>query len=358
MRSDLPRFVGWLERGALALGVLQFPFVISQFLFSSRLSGRFNADAIVGTFGGDPYGSGQNPTLLLFSIVAILVAIEMRQTARLGRIAFGAICTVCAANIMLGEVKAAFVLLPLGLVIQQRLGVRINWFKAGAGLIFVAVFLVLLGQAYEALFWSEASSGNSAFLDKVQESIGYFFDPNSLNFVTGEVSRGASLVVWWNHDIDVVHRLFGYGMGSTRLDSAVANGVIGLLFAPLDVASTALSQLLWDGGVVGTFFYIATMIAAYLQAAKLARRATTEVGALQMRTVTAIIALFFPFLIYNRDMLVSPAEQLLIVTLFALVWARSGQALAVGRPNGHAVTRWHPQHSVNRPLVRAGYMER
>ena len=327
--------------------------MISQFLYSSRLSGRFNADAIVGTFGGDPYGSGENPTLLLFSIIAILVALEMRQTARLSRTAFAVICAICAANIMLGEVKAAFVLLPLGLVVQQRLGVRVNWLKAAAGLAFLAVFLVLLGQAYEALFWSDATSGNLAFLEKVQESIGYFFDPNSLNFETGEVSRGASLVVWWNHDVDVVHRLFGYGIGSTRLDSAVANGVIGLLFAPLDVASTALSQLLWDGGVVGTLFYIAAMIALYVRVAKLARRATTEVGALQMRTVAAIIALFFPFLIYNRDMLVSPAEQLLIVTLFALVWARSGQMLATGRLGGYAVARWHPQHSTGGPLSRA-----
>jgi hypothetical protein len=231
------------------------------------------------------------------------------------------------------------VLLPLALLAQQGWsGIRKNFAKVSLGLGLATLFLFGVGKLYEAFFW--ASDGRTEPLSyRIQRSFAYFFDPAGIDFQTGEVSRGASLMLWWQRDTDVIHRWLGYGIGSIRGDSTVANGIIGREFAPLDIASTTLAQLLWDGGIVAAAAFILALLMLYRQAARLATSAADRVEALRLRTAAAVAALALPFLVYNRYMVDAPAEQLLLVALFAIVWQRyqaSGDAAS-------AVSR-HPLH--------------
>lgn len=311
-----------LEKGAVALSLLQFPFVVQQHFFPSGSVARsfLNWDAVVGTFGGDPDGSGASSVLMLYVIVGILVTIEMYQSGRL-RFPFAAgILVVNVATLGLGEVKAVFILLPLAIVVQQWAVMRRRPMQFIFGLCLMVGVVYGLFQVYESLYWSQSSGRVVAAGERISRSFSYFFDLTGVNFLTGEVSRGASLALWWNdYQSDFVERLLGYGAGASRSQSTVAIGAVGARYTPLDIAATALAQLLWEVGLIGTTLFVSALFSSIHHAAVSARNATDFVERGRLQTVAAILSVLTAFLIYNRTVVDVAAVQILLATLFGVL---------------------------------------
>jgi len=329
--ASLPNVVNTIssfEKGAVALSLLQLPFVLQQ-AFSTR-----NWDAAVGTFGGDPNGGGATGILMVFSIVGILSSISLWQSGRIGLLANAVVISVNVVVVALAEVKGFFLLFPLALLIQQWPTVRrrpIQFIGLMSGAVLIVYFLV---GAYEQLYiarspgWRQLSATAS-----IQRSFGYFFDGTSLNFVTGEVSRGASIMLWLNDvQTDLLRRLVGYGAGASRPKSTVAIGEIAMRFAPLNISATSIAQLLWDTGIVGATMFALALLTAFQLAVRMAKRATDILVKSQLKTMSAVFGLLIPFLIYDRSLVDQPAMQLLAALLFGWLVALRRQEAAISSP--------------------------
>lgn len=321
---DSDNFITGLEKGALALILIQLPFVLHQHFILISKTGSW--DVVGGTFGENASG-----TLLFVLIISILVTLEMYQTKRLSALMAGLFIALSLLILALGEVKAVFIFLPFAIFIQQFTLLRAHPIKFIFLMILVGAVVYFLFQMYEALYWSHGGETLSAE-NRIDSFLGYFFDPNGYNLITGEVSRGASIALWWNdNQTDLLHRLIGYGAGSSRAVSTIALGEIGLRFFPLMIASTAIAQLLWDVGVIGLLLFALSMVAASFQALRLALRSRNEVERMRMMTILAILAVMLPLLMYNRNLVDNPVEQLTLVLLLGILWRGNSRSRNIYR---------------------------
>lgn len=304
-----------LEKGAIALSLMQVPFVVQQ-----AYTYRF-WDAVVGTYGGNPEGGGASGLLMLFSIVGILATIHMWQTRRL-RTGFAAI--ILGLNVVvigLAEVKAFFILFPLALLVQQWRNVRKRPLQV-LGLMGGALLTIyMLINVYEQLYSSQwTSRAERSAAESLTEEFALFFDPAGVDILTGEVSRGASLAIWWNDaQTSALERVIGYGAGASRAVSTVSIGAAALRHAPLQINSTALAQLLWDAGVVGAILFAGAFVGAIRRALQLARAAGGLIMKSRLQTIAAILSLSVPLLIYDRAIVDMAAAQLLFAVILGLL---------------------------------------
>jgi hypothetical protein len=293
------------------------PFVLQQ-AYSTT-----NWDAVVGTFGGDPDGSGASGILMVFAIIGILAAINLWQTRRLGLLWVTVVIGLNIVVVGLAEVKAFFVLFPLALLVQQWRNVRrrpLLFVTLMSGAMLIVYFLI---GFYEQLYLARSPGRiQLSAIDSVERSIAYFFDVNGVNFVTGEVSRGASINLWLNDsETGLIQRLVGYGAGSSRPRSTIAIGEVAMRFAPLNIAATSLSQLLWDTGIIGAGLFTLALLSAIRLAGRLARQTSNEVLRSQLQTVMALLTVLVPFLIYDRSLVDQPTMQLLLATVVGVLIA-------------------------------------
>ncbi|MGZ3180899.1 MAG: hypothetical protein ACXU8N_00540 [Telluria sp.] len=294
--------------------VLNLPVVVYQHFFVATK--RHNGfDSVVGTFGGTPLAGGLSSMLVLFTIAMMCYALARWNRGLLSTRNMLALCVVGMAIIVLGEVKAAFFWLPLSMFIVLRQRILRNLFTAIA---YGSLALVLVGgiyYSYKVLYWD--GSVDHVRTRAEQERVdNYFFDPNNVDYTTGEVSRGASLAFWWNDRLSPIpQRLVGYGPGAVKSAGPLGGGgVIAKRYAPLAVDATALAMLLWDEGVIGALCYTSILLTALWTGWKWLRRGVGSARQMAMvETSVGTLAVFVTMLIYNRTQLDEPVVQLMLM---------------------------------------------
>ena len=303
------------------VAMVQLPVTIYQHFFIS--SGRTAAahDAVVGTFGGNPLGGGNSALLVLFVITVMSYSMALWNRGLMAGLRAGLICAVCVAVILLGEVKAAFVWLPIALFFVLRKRIMKNILS----LVWYGLLAILLGGAiymtYNALYWGNQINRQHSIGDKLKAGGGYFFDPTSVSYETGEVGRGASMAIWaQDHLATTPTRLIGYGPGAVKSGPGLGTGPLYQRFAPLHVDSTSISVLLWDLGLVGCIAYISMILLAIRAGWRYMKAARGSPG--QMAIVeasTGVLVLFASLLIYNRTLMDDAGSQLLFVFCMSCV---------------------------------------
>lgn len=308
----------FLRKAFLALPQIQLPFVLYQHFVIAPARRTVKWDAVAGSFGGDSQAGGASAVLMVFVIISIMFAVADLMSRHRSKTYPIVVILTSLIIIALGEMKAALVFLPAALLVQN-LPYMIR--RPHALLLFVglaALFTWGYLQIYEDLYWSAGMQRVASMQDRINQMTSYFFDPNFIAR-SGEVSRGASLQIWLRDpDTDIVNRLFGYGAAASRALSTVAVGQIGLRYGGLDVGATALTQLLWDCGVVGlTMFLVLSFLAIFRAgAAELAEaRKASDYPAL---TYAATIFLFISTIFYNRWIVDQAAEQMILATFLGL----------------------------------------
>ena len=298
--------------------LLQLPVVAYQHFVVARAT---TFDAIVGTFGGTPGFGGNSAILVFFTVVAMGYAAARWQAGLLSRRAMLWLMAVGLAIIMLGEVKAAFIWLPLmlGWVLRKRILKSLTAF-IGFGLL-VAVFLGSTWYVYDTLYWGKRIEAKHSAADQLSESGGYFFDTNNVNYRTGEISRGASLALWWRDpQATVPRRLVGYGPGAVKPAGLLGPGEVALRYMPLHLDATAGAILLWDLGILGAAAYGSMLLLALLAAWRYVRegRGTAAQRAIA-DTCVIVMLLFLMMLVYNRAVMDEPTAQLLLMLCLGTV---------------------------------------
>ena len=291
----------------LAIMVLQLPLVAYQHFFGM---GGIGWDAVVGTFG-----PGMSAVMVMFCIAAVLYAVALWSRRLMGPWLLALLLLVALGNMLLGEVKAVIFWVPLGVVLV----LRERFFRNLGTLIVYGAVLVLFMTgtfaAYKAMYWGEGAISGNTVGERASKAGGYFFDPYEVHYETGEVGRFASLYIWYRDPtIDMVHRMIGYGPGSVAVSHTLGRGKIAKRYRPLAIASTALSVLLWDVGVLGALAFCCVMLLPIWAGWRyVARGEGTPRQRAMVDTCIAMLVLLFTTLIYNRTLLDESSAQLLFL---------------------------------------------
>lgn len=286
------------------IALAQLPLVIYQHFFMMSSLGW---DGVVGSFG-----TSMSPVLVLFTVAALLYMLArwVRGITPLWQVLF--VFLIGLAIILLGEVKAVFLWLPFGVfwVVRRRVMKNVMAF-----IVFAALMSVIssgIFMTYHALYWGEITKTETTE-DKLNTLGGYVVDPNNINYVTGEISRGASLALWYLDPVPTIQeRLIGYGPSASSTSPSVGRGVVAARYRTLQISSTGMATLLWDVGVLGTLAYLSIFIFAILLGIRYVARSGESAERLAMAdTSTVMLMLFISTLVYNRTLIDEPPMQLL-----------------------------------------------
>lgn len=298
--------------------LIQLPVVLYQHFFVATST---TFDAIVGTFGGMPGWGGNSAMLVLFTVLAMAYAAARWQAGHMSGLAMGGLMLVGLAIILLGEVKAAFVWLPLALAwVLRRRVLR----SVGAFLGFAILLLAFVGTTYtvyENLYWGQRVQSARDVAEKLDRGGGYFFDPNAINYRTGEISRAASLALWARDpQATTPRRLVGYGPGASKPSGLLGAGQVAKRYQPLHLDATALAVLLWDVGLLGALVYASMLLFSVHAAWRYVRRGQgTPAQRALADTCVAAMLLFLMMLVYNRSLMDEPTAQLLLMMCMGTV---------------------------------------
>jgi hypothetical protein len=322
--SVSPLFLERLWKGLLFVAILQFPFALYQRLVEVprrmvHTTELLALDAIVGTFPGTEAG-GANGALAVILIVCLALAYSLWRTKLLSNTVTLLVVVASLGAISLGETKVIIVLLPLAfLILQRREVVRRPLRFLGIGAVVVAVLGVVF-LTYLSAGNSERSGRQRTLSQYVEESFGYVFDPNNVDFRRGTVGRVAALSLWQRDQRQSPQTyLVGYGPGASQ-DSSVARGDVASRYRPLAVNSTTAAGMLWDIGLVGFAAFVALVLVALIQAIKLSN--STHIPPFHrcvLETCAVLFALVGATLAYNNDMLITPPLQVLFFVALAHV---------------------------------------
>jgi hypothetical protein len=321
--QNLNSFWKWI----VAVAVLQLPFALYQhFVIMKMRVSMWAADAVAGTFGGDPNRGGANATLLLYMLVAALYATALYREGLLKRGWWLASLLLSAVVIALGETKIAVVLVPLSFFIIYWDHLKKN---IGSLLGFAAIMVLAIGALvafYQFAYWSDSLRSRS-LTESAEKSVKYMVDPNNMTRENGEVGRVAALNLWWEDpQADVVRRAIGYGPGASRGVSTVSIGEVAKRYLPYTINTSAAATLLWDVGVIGLACLLAILISgallAYRVAGKVASNSPQRAG---LRTATASLVCMLIMVPYNRSVVDEAAVQLLMLFClgYAAYWYRA-----------------------------------
>ncbi|MBU1363488.1 MAG: hypothetical protein KKE51_06655 [Gammaproteobacteria bacterium] len=240
----------------VGIALLQLPFCLHQALVVAPMRQHSlaaiggGAEAIVGTFGGDPLGGGYTGEMAVFVLIAACISFAVKPQGRLVRIAFRLMPIAALACIGMAETKIVFVLAPIMLVVVFLEELRSSPTRMFALLLGGGAMLGILAGIYAWRFWSAGS-------DEFWHAFTYSFDPN---FMVDRLHRGrvAALVHWWNNnilDFDFLHAMFGYGMASTLEASRVLGEGNAVRSFGYGLDAHAANKLLWDSGLTGFLMF-------------------------------------------------------------------------------------------------------
>lgn len=268
-------------RFLLICSFVQLPFALFQILVVAR--GRINREAlqdvVTGTFPGNLEQGGANAGLAVFTLTACLVAISLWRAKKLGTLWMLAVSLSCLAVIVLAEVKAVVLMIPIALALLFWREIGRQPLKA-LGLCFIGLVVAAgVMVSYQKLYYSSATADWSS-QDKPLtplESIRNQFDPQ-LAQRGAVVGRMAAYADWWHKTAradEAIGLFTGYGVGSTQYGRLGIGKVMQRLKYAAD--NTASGLLLWDTGLVGHAFVLLSFGLAGVWSLRLARHAQVPV---------------------------------------------------------------------------------
>ncbi|MBB3119606.1 hypothetical protein [Pseudoduganella violacea] len=320
------QMIWWLLLGMI---VLQLPLVAYQHFV---LATARDWDLVTGTFG-----HGLSAVLVLTTLAAMVYALARWQHGVSSHVLPALIVPTGLLILLLGEVKAIVFWLPLAIVIVLRRRVLRNVGTLIMYAVFALVFAVGTFSAYKAMYWGEKAVAGNTIEEKLERTGGYFFDVRQMNFRNGEVSRAASLYLWYTDpQPGVPERLIGYGPGASLTSAGTGKGVVAARYRTLSINSTAVTQLLWDVGILGCIAFLAFLglgVAAGWRFMQSGRGNPQERA--MVDTALTMLVLYGTTVIYNRSLLDEPTMQLLFFFCLGCIVQFWRFGSTAGRPAAH-----------------------
>lgn len=309
-----PVAVRWVIGLLALLPFVELPFVLHQRLILLR--GSASWDGVTGTFGGRAPDIGNSSTLMVFLIVATLWAIQRVQTGRMRYWMAAAIIATTLLITALGETKAFFVLLPLALAVQNWTYIIQRPIRLFLYSVFMLASMYGLMQYYEVNNYQAryANIESMSPMERLSTSFDQIMNPESMDETNGELSRGATIVLWSQTvQSDIPRALIGYGLGASRTGS-LSDGAAAEMYPQYKLNSTALAQMLWDTGLIGTTAFLLFLLGSIFRLLIAASRQSDPRMAVFLRTNAAVLTVLAMTLPYKNMLM----EDLTIQTLFCI----------------------------------------
>jgi hypothetical protein len=326
--NSASKFINYI----ILLGLIQLPFALHQFIHFVPLrsgdlaaqNGTVAVDVVAGTFGGSAMGGGRSSTLALLSSIAItLVCAQWRNRSRtlLSTIIYTFIFLV---PMMLNEAKLFVLLLPIGLFILFNDHIMKNPLKfIASGLVIFSILGTMI-VGYSML--PGAKSQHSVTLEKyLDENISYNF--GNKGYGNSKLNRTTVYTFWWNQTIgrgDFIKGLFGNGPGMTNSSSVIAKKTLAnTKYRGYGIGLTAVSALLWEVGLLGTFAVSFLLFSAYRLGIQLQKQWKATIHWPFLRASQIAMLLFAISMLHNNYFLTDMSYQALLVLFIGYLLAMS-----------------------------------
>lgn len=309
----------------LAIGLIQWLPAIYQYIFvrGKRLVTGLGdtteaSDAVVGTFPGSLTAGGLSAVLAMFVAILIAGLLAAYREKLLDKKRTVLFLVLLAVPVLLAEVKAIFIYLPVALMLVYgaELKRRPVAFVALAIGCVLAVSALLL--AYDRLHWSKRSGD---FSTRVEKLFSYSFEdrPPSFQMRYGVMSRREAVSFWVEHGTaNAVATLIGHGIGSSRTEGLTL-GHAARPYYPAPIDGTGLSLLLWEVGLIGTGAVFAMLLAGYQAARRLASKLSDPGRRAVARTLQVSFLLFLLSIPYRNDIPYAAPMMFMVMTAFGLL---------------------------------------
>jgi hypothetical protein len=327
--NDLKRV--WLL--LLVCAAAQAPFVGVQNLIASARGVSW--DAMVGTFGGDPEGGGGGSgAMAIYLSIMVGAFVCLLKRGAIGPVwaSLGIGSSVLA--VLMAETKVFLVIGPLaaGLPLLNELRRRPLFVFSALGLMTLVVAAIF--AFYQKTYFEGRSQG--VYTVESSHYIDYILSMDTtldrINRETGEVSRMAVPLIWWQEgwrDGPTV-RLFGYGMRESRISRLLGAGKAARRH-PFVLTTSSVSALLWDTGLLGLGCFTALLVMLARGSRRLSKKeviAPFHRACLEATFVGAVVLLVT--LLYNDTAMDHYAIQPLLAAMvgYTLYWERRVRELA------------------------------
>jgi hypothetical protein len=139
-----------------------------------------NFDSVVGTFGGTPGAGGNSAILVMFTIIIMGYIVARWNEGLISFKKMAWLSVIGVIIILLGEVKASFIWLPLVMLCVLRKRILKNVVAAAGYAVFVSIFMIGTYQVYNVLYWKQSLDKAVTVEDKFNAGGGYFFDTHNI----------------------------------------------------------------------------------------------------------------------------------------------------------------------------------
>lgn len=309
----------------LAIGLIQWLPALYQYIFvrGKRLAANIGdtteaSDAIVGTFPGSLQAGGLSSVLAIFLIILIAGLLVCHREKLLSKRRLAMFLTVLAVPVLLAEVKAIFVYLPVALMIVYGSELKRRPVAFVALAIGTALSVSALLFTYDKLHWSGRKDD---FPTRMEKLFSYSFEEKlgGIQQRYGYMSRREAVVFWATQGTDdALSTLVGHGIGSSRTEGLTI-GHAARPYFPLHIDLTGLSLLLWEVGLLGTVSVFAMLLAGYQTARRLAEKLADPMRRSIAKTLQVSFFLFLLTIPYRNDIPYAAPMMFMVMTAFGLL---------------------------------------
>jgi hypothetical protein len=329
-----------LTRAMLAIGLLQLPFALHQFLVVAPKRVGMGpqivpVDIVAGTFGANFMGGGNNSVLAMFLVIVAAMMLSLwRKGALPGRWLW--LLAPLLSPIFLNESKVALVYLVLAFIVIFRTEIL----RRPVRFLSLSVVLAMLGTG---LLFSYVAVQRASEYKTPAEMVEHFVRQNTREgerYGTLALNRTTSLTHWFKSQrrYTLSQTLFGHGLSASRDDSSgvltASRNLANTAYPGMGIGLTTVSSMLWDIGVVGLVTVLAMFASAFFLAGRLARRhAASAYKSGLFLGLQASVAIFVLSLIHKNFFTFQLGYQVMIFLIFGyLIYA--SKHLAVDEPAG------------------------
>jgi hypothetical protein len=171
-----------------------------------------------------------------------------------------------------------------------------------------------------------AKSQHAATLEKYfDENISYNF--GNMGYGNSILNRTTVYGFWWNQTMgrgDLIKGLFGNGPGMTNSSSVVAKKTLAnTKYRGYGIGLTAVSALLWEVGLLGTFAVSFLLFSAYRLGIQLQKQWKSTIHWPFLRASQIAMVLFAISMLHNNYFLTDISYQALLVLFIGYLLAMS-----------------------------------
>lgn len=322
----------------LFIALVQLPFAIFERVvyvpiregLQHSYPGMVPIDVVSGTFGATLTGGGASAEMATFLMIILAFLLAQRMEKVLSNYKFFLLIPIILAPLLLTEVKAVIIMLPLMFLTLYRSTMLVKFRQWVISFIAITIFVVIASYAN----FYVVSQNKEVIQNKKISIVDYIEDTLEYNFYekghrgANTLNRTTALIFWANQQglHDPVSFVFGNGLGSAQ---DLAGGHVSERYHGYGIGLTAVSTLLWEMGILGFGLFCAIFASAWTNANQLRRESIMPEIRADAAAIQAVLGLFVFYIFYRPGILDNLSIQIVFAGLLGyLAWLYRGHVHA------------------------------